>query len=897
MKNNKLILIAFVFLFSLFSVSFVLGATCNGAGNVINSTTISDGCTLDVAGTYVMSGETFYLNGTDSDGSIEINSNDVILDGNGSTIYYANDGANSWGIKNYYFNNTIIKNITLIEGDHSGNLKYAFYFYRNQNNTIKDSTVLTYSNVSHGIRSRESNNNSIFNNNVSIYGNNSIGIYIQGSVSRSNVYINISNNIIYTEANTARAFIGTYLNDSHITNNDVTTKGESGAGIHIENLCYNNIIDGNKVLTNPKADNSNLYSHGIFLEMGCFYNNITNNNVTTIVNNSHGIVLDTNTGFNLISNNIVNTSNSRAHGIFLLTSTTSHDSSLDEVQNNTIQHNIIYTYFDGYATGIYLQHANATRNILYNNTIETKSYGIYLVDTTSNNITSNNITTDGSSAQGIYFVTSSSNSLESNFIITYGSASRGLRFDSNSDNNVIKRDNIISKSDGIFLRDSNNNSFENVIVNSTSEHPFMIYDGNLNFSIKNSILIKNVASKFYLYIRNIVDGGTYNITNTTINHSRNLGYVDRIYFNNIDGKDWEISNVNQSDFNVTGDYFWLKNINETNSAQYNFQSLSNALIYYSNGSTPCSNINNCDGNINITLQPNNYSYVLDNFNLTDGVTRENSPLNLTKVTTADKVTYQINSTLTDNITISLISSSPCPDSITQNGVSLSFTCSSPPTITTTLASGLNIIEMNYAPAGTGGSSTGSSYNPPEINVCPIVYDFIVKWQTDDGLGYTYSDLNLLKTETGLNTSEISDYLLNFEDRCEEILPFTDYNPLPKKIDEQSICALTYDFIINHYNSEENKLDFTDDDFELLSLRTVTGLDDLKYYITDFKELCTEELPFINYNPTWPDEQTVTSQSFREGFNKFLEVLKEDLIKILLVVGLIVLLVWGINKYG
>ena len=79
----------------------------------------------------------------------------------------------------------------------------------------------------------------------------------------------------------------------------------------------------------------------------------------------------------------------------------------------------------------------------------------------------------------------------------------------------------------------------------------------------------------------------------------------------------------------TNDYIKLDNNESGTPTQKTIPiyDLSNALIYNTNGSIyGSSNIADNDGNINITLTPNNASYVLDNFNLTKGVKRENDPI-------------------------------------------------------------------------------------------------------------------------------------------------------------------------------------------------------------------------------------------------------------------------------
>lgn len=88
------------------------------------------------------------------------------------------------------------------------------------------------------------------------------------------------------------------------------------------------------------------------------------------------------------------------------------------------------------------------------------------------------------------------------------------------------------------------------------------------------------------------------------------------------------------DFNVTfinGEYDLFINVRTGTYAgvkEINLYNKSNAFL--TNGTSICngssSNINSNDNNINITLRPNEECYVLDEYNITEGYTRDNDPL-------------------------------------------------------------------------------------------------------------------------------------------------------------------------------------------------------------------------------------------------------------------------------
>ncbi|MDD5191968.1 MAG: LamG domain-containing protein [Candidatus Nanoarchaeia archaeon] len=113
---------------------------------------------------------------------------------------------------------------------------------------------------------------------------------------------------------------------------------------------------------------------------------------------------------------------------------------------------------------------------------------------------------------------------------------------------------------------------------------------------------------------------------------------------------------------TTETYILLNNTNSTDSYMLQIYNLTNALIYYSNNSIAgSSNINSNDGDINITLTPSNYSYVLDNFNMTEGTSREKSPVWFSY---SDGNIRNISSNLTDtinNLTV-IINTSVIPSS-------------------------------------------------------------------------------------------------------------------------------------------------------------------------------------------------------------------------------------------
>lgn len=112
------------------------------------------------------------------------------------------------------------------------------------------------------------------------------------------------------------------------------------------------------------------------------------------------------------------------------------------------------------------------------------------------------------------------------------------------------------------------------------------------------------------------------------------------------------------------------------------------------------------------------------------------------------------------------------------------------------------------------------------------------------------------------------------------------------------CSTIYEFILDHYNTQENRLEFTKEDFDVLQMQTNIPEEELKDYITNYNNWCDYEMPFLNYNGELPEEQITISnsdQTLKQGFSKFTSSLRKDSIYIIAITGGIILLVWVINR--
>lgn len=112
---------------------------------------------------------------------------------------------------------------------------------------------------------------------------------------------------------------------------------------------------------------------------------------------------------------------------------------------------------------------------------------------------------------------------------------------------------------------------------------------------------------------------------------------------------------------MTPSYLFLHNENATSSMNISLFNQSNSLVYFSNFTVVCTS--NCNGQINYTIPSKNLTYVLNNFNLTEGISRENSPIWFSSTTATSK---HIASNLSQSVIVSIITN--IGDCITKNKI-------------------------------------------------------------------------------------------------------------------------------------------------------------------------------------------------------------------------------------
>jgi len=301
--------------------------------------------------------------------------------------------------------------------------------------------------------------------------------------------------------------------------------------------------------------------------------------------------------------------------------------------------------------------------------------------------------------------------------------------------------------------------------------------GNKNLTVLNNYFSLNVPC--YLHLEN-VSILTHDLTDYWYRSFQvNLSYTGKYefyipnYYNNLSRwsttikYDIRIANgtLDQKHFtySIYKDYDYYKNINTTEIYDLIVYNLTNALIFNTNGSIyGSSNIADNDGNINITLTPNNASYVLDNFNLTEGVIRAHSPITFPSTDSNSKT---ITSTLTDSIIVNItfeVDNCDEVSSVSLNGNPISYNCNSPLTITGTINPGSNSLTLNEYTSGSGSICKSLSLGLNEIgSKIPIILGIIGVLLLITFLTLLFSSLQGTQFDFGLGKSNV-DFDFDFD---------------------------------------------------------------------------------------------------------------------------------------
>jgi len=417
------------------------------------------GISLDNGGNNSIEYNTIYTNGTNDNKGISIstrcdynNINSNVIRTNGDAG--ANKGISIYASKeNNVTNNDIVTKTSTNANNHDG------IIITDSKNMLIEKNNIT-ANIGLGTKGIYFDNvsSSVINNNIirtNGTGSSNNGIEMQGDLNSEMVFNNITNNNISTWGTTFNRGIYLYdsVNKTIISNNRINTSGSSttNIGIFIEERSGQNNINNNIINTNGTTDN-----YGIQLFKNSTHNLIDNNEINSKGSSStnYGIYLFNDTSNNNITNNLINTNGTTFnHGIILK----------GYVNNTVIDNNKIITRGSSNNRGIDIE-IESDHNLVNNNSLDTKAttinnYGIYIALSFFNNLTNNNITTNGTSNNyGIYLNVSNNTWIKNNNITAQGSSNPNY---------------------AIYIYNSSNNSFinNNVTSNSNQEYDFFDQSG------------------------------------------------------------------------------------------------------------------------------------------------------------------------------------------------------------------------------------------------------------------------------------------------------------------------------------------------------------------------------------------------------------------------------------
>lgn len=254
--------------------------------------------------------------------------------------------------------------------------------------------------------------------------------------------------------------------------------------------------------------------------------------------------------------------------------------------------------------------------------------------------------------------------------------------------NVLLRDNIVEESYDCVIF-SMEDGWNMTSINNTCRNTidYGVYFRGVNDALSMNDVVSNATERALSSIGDLVRSTNVRFVNTTIVNQSDYSFVitksDNVTFENITllqdlyngridvfstnvrfvrvgGYTFRFVNASNLAFNITSQYLRWFNANVENSTHAVIEQSKDGLVVYSNGSLPCGN-SLVTGDCNITLQPGNYSYVLDDYNKTEGTTREYDPLGWSVLKESIK---SINSSLSDtlyNVTVVVYTNGTKPE--------------------------------------------------------------------------------------------------------------------------------------------------------------------------------------------------------------------------------------------
>ena len=318
------------------------------------------------------------------------------------------------------------------------------------------------------------------------------------------------------------------------------------------------------------------------------------------------------------------------------------DLGINIFQSNNYIHNNIFNYsvmgFDGYYTSLKLD-AGSSNNLVYNNSFYNCGYFCLFIRNSANNLVYNNYFDNLPVSQMNQNFSDYSYStydytgaiITSPLLKTWVSDSTGVL---HSTDNISVISQYVSDNNTIY----NNTYGNNVQVyysNVGGLNNLFLDAPNLNYWYRSFQFPVYQIPKTELYINNNFD----NLTQRSWSGGIGAGTVGLLIQQGV-------ANQFTVDFYVTKSYIKsvnnFRNLSDIRTVVHSYFNLTSALL--TNGTSLCNGSTGLViGNINITLNPNEECYVLNNYNITEGYTRANDPL--------FNGTY-LNNTLTDTVTVS-----------------------------------------------------------------------------------------------------------------------------------------------------------------------------------------------------------------------------------------------------
>lgn len=566
-----------------------------------------------------------------------IDKSNIVLNGNGFKV--TGDGSGTFAIA-LNLNNITIKDFNVdgfVNGVVFSNVNTGSLLYNNL--TLNSTSSIG----AKGISLANSQLNNISSNIIKVNGFGSgfsiSGIYIH--TSSNNTFLSNKINVTGSSGTTPTGIItfSKSLKNKIISNEIFTYFGGEGinigAGADETVLSYNqlNISPGFNAGIKITSNNNSVFYNTVIIEGSSGSgmkiggtNNTISNNLINSTSADPKISLDTATHSRVISNKLFSNRNSANYALSILNGKNNTVSSnvitgiasfsgivLQSSNNNTIQLNNISGIGESGQGEISL--ISSKENVIISNIINSSQDGHGIVinsGSTKNNITSNQITTDGTSSYGIYLSTSNKNNIQFNKVNT--TSSHGILIDAPSfDNNLLFNTITVTGNliDGIKLKGSvnlvsnyvetkgtssaainiispstNSTLFNNsLLTNNTNSYGIKL-ESVVNTTILSSLIITKGYSGYGFYILNSLNNTfLYNLVNTSGAGADSMKMIDSSY-NNLSSNYFETKSVSAIGINILGNstnntFFnnTIQQFNTTSPVQNPNPQLNNTSIY------------------------------------------------------------------------------------------------------------------------------------------------------------------------------------------------------------------------------------------------------------------------------------------------------------------------------